>query len=111
MPGYTSAKIMQEFEMARKKRIDWSATIHEYQASDCTVEEFCTRIGIHPNTFYKNRKKVQGSETPLVKLPLKSGPMPQQSLLIQAGDLILKIPEGVDSATLETTLRVMKDLT
>jgi hypothetical protein len=104
---------MQEVEMGRKKKIDWSAMIHEYEASDCTVEEFCTRKEVHPNTFYKNRKKIQGpvSETSLVKLSLKSSPKPQQFLLIQAGDFILNITKGVDSVTLETTLRILKDIT
>jgi len=101
---------MQENNMPKRKIIDWSATISEYQNSNVTVEEFCAGLGIHPNTFYKNRKKHQGAETQLVKLPLKTEPIQPQSLLIQAGRFILKIPEGVDQKTLETTLRVLQDI-
>lgn len=96
--------------MPKRKILDWPTTILEYHNSNSTVEEFCTELGIHPNTFYKNRKKYQGTETRLVKLPLKQSPVQPQSLLIQYGDFVLKIPKGVDSGTLETTLRALRDI-
>jgi hypothetical protein len=96
--------------MPNKKNIDWSATLAEYQASDCTVNEFCAQIGVHPNTFYRYQKKHQPSEKQFVKLPLKPKPFKHPALLIQAGDFLLKIPDGVDADMIEKTLRALKDV-
>lgn len=96
--------------MGRRKTIDWPVLINEYESSGISVGEFCSGKGIHPNTFYRNRKQYQGNGTALVRLPLKTGNPQQQSLLVQISDFILKIPEGVDRKTLETTLQVLKGL-
>jgi transposase-like protein len=96
--------------MGRKRGINWPEVIREYETGNETVEKFCAEKGIHPNTFYRNRKNYQDDRTTLVKLPLQPAKPIVQTLLIQAGDFILKIPEGVDRETLETTLRVLKDV-
>jgi transposase-like protein len=96
--------------MGRRKTIDWPAFISEYESSGISVGEFCAGKGIHPNTFYRNRKRYQENGTALVRILPKTGNPQQQSLLVQISDFILKVPEGVDRKTLETTLQVLKEL-
>ena len=96
--------------MPNKKNIDWPVTLAEYQARDCTVKEFCAKIGVHPNTFYRYQKKHRPSEKQFVKLPLNPTPVQHPALLIQAGDFLLKIPDGVDADMIEKTLRALKDV-
>jgi hypothetical protein len=97
--------------MGRRSIINWPECIQEYEASNLSVEEFCSGKSIHPNTFYRNRKKHKGKSKALVHLPIKTANLQQQSLLVQINDFILKIPEGVDRRTLETTLQVLMDVT
>lgn len=96
--------------MGKRKINDWPALIAEYKVSDDTVEEFCSRKDIHPNTFYRNKKKYQSNNSALVRVPVKSPIVHQQARRIQINNFILKIPEGVDPKTLETTLRILKDV-
>jgi hypothetical protein len=97
--------------MGREKAINWPEVIREYESGTISVEKFCLAKEIHPNTFYRNRKKYQGNRTALVKLSLKPAVVVSPFLLVQAGNFIVKIPEGVDRKTLETTLQVLKDVT
>ncbi len=96
--------------MGRRKAINWPAFFSEFESSNISVGEFCKRKGIHTNTFYRNRKRYQGNDTALVRIPLKTGNPQQQALLVQINDFILKVPEGVDRKTLETTLQVLREI-
>jgi len=96
--------------MGKRKSINWADFIQEYEASNISVEQFCKEKGIHQNTFYRNRKKYRENVTALVKLPLKKTSLMQQPLLVQINDFILKVPEGVNRETLETTLLVLKEI-
>jgi len=40
----------------KRSRRDWSRVVADHAASGKTVQEYCESEGIHPNTFYKNRK-------------------------------------------------------
>ena len=95
--------------MGKRKIADWSAVLREFEDGNQSVEEFCTQKGIHPNTFYRNRKKYQKSNTALVKIPVKKYEQ-HPSVLIQIDNFIVKVPEGVDTETLGITLRTLKEL-
>ena len=98
--------------MGKRKISDWLAVVHDYENSNLSVEEFCTKKGIHPNTFYRNRKRYQHSNTTLVKIPVKKQEVWQhsQSIRIQFKNYIVTVPEGVNTETLGITLRILKDL-
>ena len=96
--------------MGKRKSLDWPKVLDEYDAGNLSVEEFCKQKGIHPNTFYRHKKNFRDKVTALVRLPLNAAPNPQPQLLLQVREFILKIPEGADPATLETTLRILKDI-
>ncbi len=96
--------------MGKRKTINWPDYFGEYESGNLTIEQFCKEKGIHQNTFYRNRKKHRENVTTLVKLPIKKTSPMQQSLLVQINDFILKIPEGVNRETLETTLQVLKEI-
>lgn len=44
--------------MARRIDVNWKELVAKQYKSDKTVNEFCREYGIHPNTFYGQRKKL-----------------------------------------------------
>jgi hypothetical protein len=85
------------------------------QASGLSVRQFCKREGLQEPTFYSWRKKLTGNDTEsenLDTLPFIEVAMPQNAsavmeLLLTSGNT-LRIPAGVDSATLSMVLSVAR---
>jgi hypothetical protein len=89
--------------MQRQKR-DWAKIIEEHQRSGRSVKEFCEPKGIHPTTFYKNRKLCK--QQPLVEIPV-SGYMRGSSIVLHAGRYSVSIQNGFDRQTLKSVLEVI----
>jgi hypothetical protein len=97
--------------MGKSKISNWPEIFHEFEISNLSVEKFCGEKSIHPNTFYRNRKKMGSINNALVKIPVKTNGVRQSSsILIQIDEFLVKVPERVDRETLETTLRALKGL-
>ena len=97
--------------MGKSKISNWPELLHEFETSNLSAEKFCGEKGIHPNTFYRNRKKTGNANNALVKIPVKmQGFRQSASILIQIGEFLVKVPEKIDRETLETTLRALKGL-
>ncbi len=48
---------------------NWPKLIEEQKQSGKTIADFCNEKGIHYTSFYKNRKKLQGSRFVEIKNP------------------------------------------
>ena len=83
--------------------------LEQYRGGTKSVEEFCREKEIHPNSFYRNRKKYQ--ETELVRITGEpKAPHFSNQLELHVHDFVLKIPKGFDPHALEATLRILRGL-
>lgn len=95
--------------MGKYRKVNWPEILEQYRTGNQNVEEFCKEKGIHPNSFYRNRKKYQESE--LVRIPIKPKALSlSHPLELHVHDFVLKIPKSFDPETLEATLRILKGL-
>ena len=95
--------------MGTYRKVNWPEILEQYRTGNQKVEDFCREKGIHPNSFYRNRKKYQ--ETELVRIPIKSKDQSlSHPLELHVHDFVLKIPKNIDPETLETTLRILKGI-
>lgn len=96
----------------------WRMAIETWQASGLSVRQFCKDEGLPEPTFYSWRKKIAGgnSERNDQDKPKPSAfievAMPRSNsvaieLLMTSGNT-LRIPSGVDAATLSTVLSVAR---
>ena len=96
----------------------WQMALETFKSSGLSVRQFCTKEGLSEPSFYSWRKKLAGddSEQEDQRKPEPSAfievAMPQNTpaaieLLLTSGNT-LRIPAGVDSATLSMVLSVAR---
>jgi len=88
---------------------NWPKLIEEQKHSGKTIADFCNEKGIHYTSFYKNRKKVQGSRFVEIKIKEKQ-PVSEQPLILKYKDFSLEIPTCFNKQTLKDFLSVMGEL-
>ena len=98
----------------RKVINNWEEIIEQHQQSGKTIQEFCKDIGIHPNTFYKHRKKfsrrqVEAGAPEVVEIKpaatSSSGP-----IILQTKKFMISISNGFDESQLKSVLKVIGEL-
>ena len=97
----------------KRKQLDWTRIVEEHKSSGQSVELFCQEKEIHPNTFYRHRKLLhQKNQTDTVLVNIKYTPEVQEHKPIRVllHEFIIEIPSGADSLTVESMLRMIKEL-
>ena len=97
----------------KRKQLDWTRIVEEHKSSGKSVEFFCQEKEIHPNTFYRHRKLMhRKSQTDTVLVNIKYTPEAQEHKPIRVliHEFTIEIPSGADSLTVESTLRMIKEL-
>jgi transposase len=94
----------------------WRMAIETWQTSGLSVRQFCTNEGLSEPSFYSWRKKLTGGSvqgekaqsqpSTFIEVTLSQGNPAIVELLLISGNT-LRIPAGVDSATLTTILSVV----
>jgi transposase-like protein len=95
---------------ARDKR--WQELIRQHEQSKLSVTAFCREHGISDQSFYNWRKRLSGSEPVRFALVEAGAPVTNDKTpieLILAGGDRLRIPPGIDAATLRTVLSVLRE--
>jgi transposase len=97
----------------------WQMVIETWQASGLSVRQFCKKESLSEPSFYSWRKKLVGdndgksqqdepkpAESKFIEVTIPSNNSVTVELLLTSGNK-LRIPAGVDSATLSTVLSVL----
>ena len=93
----------------------WRMAIETWQASGLSVRQFCKQEGLPEPAFYSWRKKLIGGNTelpnqdtsPFIEVAIPHSNSAPVELLLLSGNT-LRIPAGVDSATLTTILLAVR---
>jgi hypothetical protein len=93
----------------------WRMAIETWQASGLSVRQFCKQEGLPEPTFYSWRKKLTGCDTEsedqntssFIEVAMPRGNPSAVELLMTSGNT-LRIPAGVDPATLSTVLSAVR---
>ena len=93
----------------------WAAVIRECNASGLSNREFCRQRGITEKTFYYWLRKLRSQMTEaaapqLVQLEPAPVKIQDDMLQIQYRGAELKLPAGVDMATVAALLRSLQEL-
>jgi transposase len=94
----------------------WQMAIETWRASGLSVRQFCTKEGLSEPSFYSWRKKLAGDDSErdnqdkaesstFIEVAIPQNNSAAIELLLISGNT-LRIPAGVDSATLNTILSV-----
>ena len=97
----------------RKVIKNWEEVFEQHRQSGKTIPEFCKEIGIHPNTFYKNRKinsnqDDSGSSSVVEIKP--NGIFSAAPIVIKTKKFLISITAGFDEAGLKSVLKVIGEL-
>jgi transposase-like protein len=105
------------------RREVWQKIVDNWRTSGVSVRRFCRQQGLTESAFYTWRKRLasaasadSGLTLPLateptpfleITLPAASGPSPAPLELALCSGALLRIPAGVDRATLSAVLAVL----
>lgn len=111
--------------MGKMREIDgdqeqfWRMAIETWQASGLSVRQFCTDEGLSEPSFYSWRKKLTGGSvqddkdkpepSAFIEVSMPRSNSASVELLLISGNT-LRIPAGVDTATLSTVLSVVRSV-
>jgi hypothetical protein len=95
----------------------WRMAIETWQSSGLSVRQFCKQEGLPEPAFYSWRKKLIGDNTesenqdasPFIEVSMPRSNSAAVELLLTSGNT-LRIPAGVDTATLSTILSVARSV-
>jgi len=98
----------------------WQMAIETWRISGLSVRQFCDNEGLTEASFYSWRKKLstgvngdnkqdkpKSSQSEFIEVTIPSNNSAAVELLLTSGNT-LRIPAGVDSATLSTVLSVIR---
>ena len=96
-----------------KKITNWDQIIEQHRRSRKSIPDFCSEIGIHPNTFYKHRKRMGrqdiSGDTAVVEVkPFSSSPA--EPIVLKTKRFMISISAGFDEAGLKSVLKVIGEL-
>ncbi len=91
---------------------NWEEIFEQQQMSGKSIPEFCKEIEIHPNTFYKHRKRFgmnlsKSSEIIEIK-PVQS--VAAAPIVLKSKKFLISITAGFDEAELKSVLRIIGEL-
>jgi hypothetical protein len=111
--------------MGKTREIDgdqeqfWRMAIETWQSSGLSVRQFCTAEGLSEPSFYSWRKKLTGDSvqddkdkpepSAFIEVAMPRNNSAAVELILASGNT-LRIPVGVDSATLNTILSVARSV-
>ena len=97
----------------------WRMAIETWQAGGLSVRQFCTNEGLSEPSFYAWRKKLAGGSvqdekdkpkpSAFIEVAIPRSNSVVMELLMISGNT-LRIPAGVDTATLSTVLSVVRSV-
>lgn len=90
-----------------RKIANWEEIIIQHQESGKTVNEFCKGIGIHPNTFYKFRKRKRSSGLVEIKALNSNAAVP---IILKTSKFEISITPGYDEKLLKSILMVIGEI-
>ena len=96
----------------------WQMVIETWQSSGLSVRQFCKKESLSEPSFYSWRKKLAGDDSQqdnqhkpepsaFIEVAMPKNNSVAIELLLTSGNT-LRIPAGVDSATLSTVLSVVR---
>jgi len=95
--------------IAENKRRQWQQRIAEQVRSGLSVRRFCEAQGLGEQSFYWWRKRLRKREPVRFALVDRELPRADAGLeLVLTGGERLRIPAGVDGATLRTVLEALR---
>ena len=97
----------------------WKMAIETWQSSGLSVRQFCKQEGLATSAFYVWRKKLAGGSvqddkdkpepSAFIAVAMPRSNSAAVELLLTSGNT-LRIPAGVDTATLSTVLSVVRSV-
>ncbi|MDC7124193.1 MAG: hypothetical protein PQJ46_01410 [Spirochaetales bacterium] len=97
----------------RKVIKNWKEIFEQHRQSGKSIPEFCNDIGIHPNTFYKHRKRFSGDAIAVDSAVVEIKPeisAKTEPIVIQTKKFMISISEGFDETHLKSVLKVIGEL-
>ena len=98
----------------RKVIKNWEEVIEQHRQSGKSVENFCKEIGIHSNTFYKNRQKrrrSEGSKSQTAVIEIKPTALTAAApIVLKTKKFMISISNGFDESQLKSVLRIIGEL-
>ena len=96
-----------------KKITNWDQIFEQHRLSRKSIPEFCSEIGIHPNTFYQHRKRigsqVSSGDSAVVEVkPVFSSPA--APIVLKTKRFMISISAGFDEDGLKSVLKVIGEL-
>jgi len=94
----------------RKRIENWEEIFKKHQQSGKSIPAFCDEIGIHPNTFYKHKKRIRScGDTAVIEIkPVFSSTT--APIVLKTKKFIISISNGFDEAQLKSVLKVIGEL-
>ena len=95
--------------IAESKRSQWQQRVGEQERSGLSVRQYCAQQGLRESALYWWRKRLRKQEPVRFALVDSRSVGLETSLeLVLAGGERLRIPTGVDQATLRTVLDALR---
>ena len=91
-----------------KKITNWDSIFEQFRLSNKTVPDFCSEIGIHPNTFYKHRKRIDKNHEVIEIKPVLS--IPTEPIVLKTKKFTISLTTGFDEVCLKSVLKVIGEL-
>ena len=89
----------------RRVIYNWEEVLEQYRLSGKSIPEFCSEIGIHPNTFYKHRKRIDRNHEVVEIKPVLS--IPIEPIVLKTKKFTISLTTGFDEVCLKTVLKVI----
>jgi hypothetical protein len=95
--------------IAERKRSQWQQRVAEQERSGLSVRRYCEQQGLRESALYWWRKRLRTQEPVRFALVDRTSVSSDTGLeLVLAGGERLRIPTGVDQATLRTVLDALR---
>jgi hypothetical protein len=96
----------------RKIIKNWQEVFEQHSQSGKTIPEFCKEIGIHPNTFYKHKKRIgdgpeKSSEIIEIDPVQAAAAIP---IVLKSKKFSISITTGFDECLLKSVLKIIGGL-
>lgn len=92
---------------------NWEEIIKQQQQSGKSIPKYCNDIGIHPNTFYKHRKRfvgnVKAGEAPVVEIR-PAAISAAAPIVLHTKKYTISLSAGFDEVQLKLVLKVVGEL-
>ena len=89
----------------RRVIYNWEEVLEQHRLSGKSIPEFCSEIGIHPNTFYKHRKRIDRNYEVVEIKPILLAPT--EPIVLKTEKFTISLSAGFDEVCLKSVLKVI----